>query len=81
VSFLNYLKQILVIVILVISSLVIFIRQVIQDNVLMIRILKNCWFFLEITIKSICIYYTTYNELSFNEDNASLRISIHVIIK
>ena len=70
-SFLNYLKQILVIVILVISSLVIFIRQVIQDNVLMIRILKNCWFFLEITIKSICIYYTTYNELSFNEDNAS----------
>ena len=54
-----------------ISSLVIFIRQVIQDSVLMIRILKNCWFFLEITIKSICIYYTTYNELSFNEDNAS----------
>ncbi len=54
-----------------ISSLVIFIRQVIQDSVLMIRILKNCWFFLEITIKSICIYYTTYNELSINEDNSS----------
>jgi hypothetical protein len=54
-----------------ISSLIIFICQVIQDSVLMIRILKNCWFLLEITIKSIWIYYTTYNGLSINEDKSS----------
>jgi hypothetical protein len=50
-----------------VSNLVILIRQVIQDTVLMIRILKNCWFFFEITIKSICIYYSSYKTIVENK--------------
>ena len=54
-----------------ISNLVIFIPQIIQDSTLMIRILKSCWFFFEITIKSICIYYITYKTLIGRDENDS----------
>lgn len=51
-----------------ISNLVIFIRQIQQDTILMIRILKNCWFFFEITLKSLSIYYNTFKDV-LNEHN------------
>lgn len=57
-----------------VSNLVIFIRQVAQDSILMIRILKNCWFFLEITIKSICIYYTTYRQIATSDCNDTTKL-------
>jgi hypothetical protein len=40
-----------------IRSLFVFIKQIHEiDQVLMVQILKSCWFYLEITIKSVCIY-------------------------
>lgn len=47
-----------------ISNLVVLMNQIlpIQDLCQMDRLYKNCWFFLEITLKSLCMYHIQYNQ-------------------
>lgn len=55
-----------------ISNLVLLIKQnyPIQDMVQTIRLLRNCWFFLELSIKSLAIYSIQYRN-NFNGGSAS----------
>jgi len=52
-----------------ISNLVVLLRQVIplQDINQMNLIFKNCWFFLELTLKSICLYAIQYKSFTGNK--------------
>ncbi len=49
-----------------VQNLYVLVKQVYEtDQVLMIHILKTCWFYFEITIKSICMYLTAFaNEIN-----------------
>ncbi len=55
-----------------ISNLVVLIRQIlpIQDLCQMNRLYKNCWFCLEITLKSICLYTIQFKQ--YNKQNSSV---------
>lgn len=52
-----------------ISNLVVLLRQVIplQDINQMNLIFKNCWFFLELTLKSICLYSIQYKRVAVSK--------------
>ena len=70
-----------------ISNLVILIKQLMpmQDLVQICRVFKNCWFFLEIALKSLCLYSIQYRNhtaklyinVSRNENNKSMTSNHH----
>lgn len=57
-----------------VSNLVVLIKQIqpIQDLCQMNRLYKNCWFCLEITLKSLCLYSIQFKQLNNNKSNEPL---------
>ena len=57
-----------------VSNLVVLIKQIqpIQDLCQMNRLYKNCWFCLEITLKSLCLYSIQFKQLNNNKSDEPL---------
>ena len=53
-----------------VTSLVILVQQIlpIQDLVQLNRVFKNCWFFLEIAMKSFCLYTVQFKQFHKNSN-------------
>jgi hypothetical protein len=68
----------------IVSNLVLFIKQnspMIQDVPQTIRLLKNCWFFFELTLKSLCIYKIQYQQVNKTTESPLFEAEFYTSLK
>ncbi len=68
----------------IVSNLVLFMKQnspMVQDLPQTIRLLKNCWFFLELALKSLCIYKIQFQQVNKSTESPVFAQELYASLK